>query len=128
MAKEDQCAAHLLVQVRSFRVPFFYNFAEAVNVGDYDGVKSDENWRKKFASFIFNDDSTYYVCNGKPTAFFICLLFSTYNYLMNKYTSINDFDFQWLQMDNLFSLATSHNSNGVDFEQHLLISSEEYKL
>ena len=46
MAKEDQCAAHLLVQVRSFRVPFFYNFAEAVNVGDYDGVKSDENWRK----------------------------------------------------------------------------------
>ena len=46
MAKEDQCAAHLLVQVRSFRVPFFYNFAEAVNVGDYDGVKSDENWGK----------------------------------------------------------------------------------
>ena len=64
MAKEDQCAAHLLVQVRSFRVPFFYNFAEAVNVGDYDGVKSDENWRKKFASFIFNDYSAYYVSDG----------------------------------------------------------------
>ena len=47
MAKEDQCAAHLLVQVpRSSCVPFFYHFAEAVNVGDYDGVKSDENWEK----------------------------------------------------------------------------------